>query len=40
MKVQHHPFYSSMLGENALSRLEIMLAKTHRIVKTDLRENP
>ena len=39
MKVLAHPFDSNMLGENALSQLEIMLAETHDVVKADLREN-
>ena len=36
MKALAQPFGSNMLGENALSQLEIMLAETHGVVKADL----
>ena len=36
MKALARPFDSNMLGENALSQLEIMLAETYSAVKPDL----
>ena len=36
MKVRHHPFDNNTLGENTLSQIKIILAKTYRVVKPDL----
>ena len=36
MKALARPFDSDMLGENALLQLEMMLAETYGVVKTDL----